>query len=138
LGARYTSQFLERLQEAMRACPENDWEARLRTWVRTNIETYVRTYRTHDIVYPHHHHHDRANPAKNAILDQLLEIIENGKAAGAWTTGQPRIAALLIYSGVHGAADDLIAAQQADCTAFAQAVAENCLRMLGSTSHRLA
>ena len=38
--------------------------------------------------------------------------------------------ALLIYSGVHGATDDIIAARPADCAAFAQAVADNCMRML--------
>ncbi|MFJ0391398.1 TetR/AcrR family transcriptional regulator [Bordetella bronchiseptica] len=133
LGSRYTSQFLERLQDAVDACPTDDWQARLRTWIHVNVETYVQTYRTHDIVYTNHHHQDRSNQAKNAILDQLLEIIESGRSAGAWVTDQPRIVALLIYSGVHGATDDIIAVQPAECTAFAQAVAESCLRMLGIT-----
>jgi AcrR family transcriptional regulator len=131
LGGRYTSQFLERLREAVDACLEDDWEARLRAWISVSVEAYVQTYRTHDIVYTNHHHHDRSNKDKNAILDQLLDIIEGGRTAGAWATDQPRIVALLIYSGVHGATDDIIAAQPADCAPFAQAVVENCLRMLG-------
>lgn len=132
LGSRYTAQFLERLQDAVDACPTDDWQARLRAWIHVSVEAYVQTYRTHDIVYTNHHHHNRSNQAKNAILDQLLEIIDRGRSAGAWATDQPRIVALLIYSGVHGATDDIIAAQPADCTAFARAVAESCLRMLGS------
>lgn len=130
LGGRYTAQFLERLQDAVDACPANDWRTRLQTWIRVNVEAYVETYRTHDIVYTNHHHHDRSNQDKNAILDQLLDIIENGIAAGTWTADQPRVVALLIYSGVHGATDDIIAARPADCAAFAQAVADNCMRML--------
>ena len=107
LGGRYTAQFLERLQDAVDACPANDWRTRLQTWIRVNVEAYVETYRTHDIVYTNHHHHDRSNQDKNAILDQLLDIIENGIAAGTWTADQPRVVALLIYSGVHGATDDI-------------------------------
>ena len=140
LGGRYTAQFLERLQDAVDACPANDWRTRLQTWIRVNVEAYVETYRTHDIVYTNHHHHDRSNQDKNAILDQLLDIIENGIAAGTWTADQPRVVALLIYSGVHGATDDIIAARPADCAAFAQAVADNCMRMLdapGAAAPRL-
>lgn len=130
LAGRYTAQFLERLQAAVDACPADDWQARLRAWIHASVETYVQTYRTHDIVYTNHHHHERANPDRNAILEQLMGIIESGRAAGAWATLQPRIVALLIYSGVHGATDDIIATQATDCSAFAQAVADSCLRML--------
>ncbi len=130
LAQRYTARFLERLRAAVDACPAGDWRARLRAWIHASVETYVETYRTHDIVYANHHHHDRANADRNAILDQLQGIIEHGMAAGAWTTDQPRVVSLLIYSGVHGATDDIIAARPADCAAFARAVADSCMRML--------
>lgn len=144
LAKRYTEQFMTALQEAVDACAPDDWVQRLRVWIQTNVETYVKTYRTHDIVYANHHHHDRTNQAKNAILDQLTEIIERGKAAGVWAPDQPRIVALLIYSGVHGATDDIIAAQankasdgndaQA-CAEFARSLSEACLRMLTPVSN---
>jgi AcrR family transcriptional regulator len=130
LGKRYTEQFLASLEEAMAGCAADDWAGRLRVWIHANVETYARTYRTHDIVYANHHHHDRSNPAKNAILDQLLDIIEGGRLAGIWAPQDPRVVALLIYSGVHGATDDVIAARTADCTPFARSVSEACLRML--------
>ncbi len=130
LGKRYTEQFLASLEEAMAGCAADDWAGRLRVWIHANVATYARTYRTHDIVYTNHHHHDRSNPAKNAILDQLLEIIEGGRLAGIWAPQDPRVVALLIYSGVHGATDDVIAAKTADCTPFARSVSEACLRML--------
>lgn len=131
LGRRYTDQFLVSLETAVGACAEGDWVGRLRAWIHASVVTYVDTFRIHDIVYTNLHHHDRSNQAKNAILDQLLGIIEGGTVAGLWTPKNPRVVALLIYSGVHGATDDVIAAQAKDCTAFAQAVTENCLRMLG-------
>ncbi|VVE22904.1 TetR family transcriptional regulator [Pandoraea iniqua] len=133
LGKRYTEQFMATLQAAVDACAADDWVQRLRVWILTNVETYVKTYRTHDIVYTHHHHHDRTNRDKNAILDQLTEIIVRGKAAGAWAPEEPRVVALLIYSGVHGATDDLIAAKPKraqDSAKFAQSLSDACLRML--------
>lgn len=134
LAERYTQSFLEALQQAVDHCPPQHWQARLKTWIRASVETYARTYRIHDIVYTNHHHHDRSNPPKNAILDQLLGIIAGGQAAGVWITDQPRIVALLIYSGVHGATDDLIAAEPGDTEAFADALAEACLQLLPSPS----
>lgn len=133
LGKRYTEQFLLSVDEAVSACAADDWAGRLRVWIHANVETYVKTFRTHDIVYTNHHHHDRSNQAKNAILDQLLEIIEGGKAAGVWAPAEPRVVALLIYSGVHGATDDIIATQTKDCAPFARNVSEACLRMLSPT-----
>jgi AcrR family transcriptional regulator len=132
LAERYTRQYLEVLERAVNACAGDDWVGKLQAWIQASIQTYVDTYRTHDIVYGNHHHHDRQNRDKNAILDQLLGILEGGKAAGLWALPQPRITALLIYSGVHGVADDAIAAKLKDCADFARSVAEDCLRMLGA------
>ncbi|MCD6439500.1 MAG: TetR/AcrR family transcriptional regulator [Halomonas sp.] len=130
LGERYTADFLARLQKALDACPNHDWLQRLRTWIEVSVEVYAQTYRTHDIVYTNHHHHDRSNQARNILLDQLLDIIEGGQLAGTWRVGQPRVVALLIYSGVHGATDDIIAAKANDRARFAHQVADACLHML--------
>lgn len=134
LGQRYTEQFMRRLEAAMAACAADDWADRLRVWVHSNVTVYAATYRIHDIVYTNHHHHDRANPAKNALLDQLLAIIAGGSAAGVWAPAQPRVVALLIYAGVHGATDDLIAAlnttDDTDADAFAASLAAACLKLL--------
>lgn len=134
LGKRYTGQFLASVEAALDCCAADDWAGRLRAWIHANVDTYVKTYRTHDIVYTNHHHHNRSNQAKNAILDQLLAIIEGGRAAGVWSPEQPRVVALLIYSGVHGATDDVIAAQTGDCLPFARSLSDACLRMLAVTS----
>lgn len=136
LAGRYTMRFLERLQAAVDACPVDDWLARLSAWVHASVEIYARTFRTHDMVYAGRHH-DRSSPARNAMLEQLQGIIEGGKAAGAWEAAHPKVAALLIYSGVHGATDEAIAAGADDCAPFAQAVADSCLCMLGPRAEHL-
>lgn len=137
LAERYTRQYLAALEQAVAACDGDDWTGKLQAWIHASVQTYADTYRTHDIVYGNHHHHDRQNREKNAILDQLLGILQGGKAAGLWPLPQPRITALLIYSGVHGVTDDAIAARLEDCSDFARSVSEDCLRMLGGPARRL-
>ncbi|MEJ2763339.1 TetR/AcrR family transcriptional regulator [Photobacterium sp. MCCC 1A19761] len=128
---RYTAQFLSRLEASMSRCEADDWLGKLAAWIQESIEAYAETYRLHDIVYTNHHHHNRSNPDKNAMLDQLQAMLEDGTRSGAWTVAQPRITALLIYAGVHGATDDLIASQEADHQAFIRGVITDCLRLVG-------
>ncbi|WP_231958185.1 TetR/AcrR family transcriptional regulator [Janthinobacterium lividum] len=136
LAERYTQHFLASLEAAIGLCMPNDWEGRLRAWVQANVATYLGTWQLHDIVYTSHRRSigiDPAdNPDKNAILAQLGAILAGGAAAGAWPLPQPRLAALMIYSAVHGVTDDAIAAQLQDSSAFAADVADACLRMLGT------
>ncbi|MDT9645639.1 TetR/AcrR family transcriptional regulator, partial [Pseudomonas sp. JV245A] len=44
---------------------------------------------------------------------------------------QPGVIASLIYAGVHGATDDVIAAGEDDGRVLAEAIVQACLRMLG-------
>ncbi|NBF04912.1 TetR family transcriptional regulator [Pseudomonas sp. Fl5BN2] len=122
LGERYTRHFLERLEQAVNACAEEDWVARISNWIGTSVQAYLDTYRLHDIVYPSQHHHDRGNPEKSAVLQQLLGIL--------WSLAQPGVIASLIYAGVHGATDDVIAAGEQDRQPLAEAIVQACLRRL--------
>lgn len=130
LAKRYTERFLEQLELAVDACAPDDWTARLRVWITANIETYLDTYPIHDIVYTNHHHHDRGNSEKNAILTQLLTILEGGAQAGAWPPHDLRLMAQLIYGGIHGATDDAIAGNAPDMPALTEAIVSASLRML--------
>lgn len=131
LAQRYTRQFMDGVDLAVQQQPANDGVARLRAWIRANIELYVRTHALHDVVFANHHHHQRGNAERNAIQKQLREILEAGIAAGLWQLPAPQVTASLIYAGVHGATDDLIAAPAQDADAFIAAVVADCLRMVG-------
>ncbi|ODQ01578.1 TetR/AcrR family transcriptional regulator [Salinivibrio costicola] len=128
---RYTDQFLKRLEEKTGTCKADDYLGQLCAWVRESIEAYVDTYRLHDIVYTNHHHHNRTNWEKNAILEQLQVILENGTRVGVWQVSEARITSLIIYSGVYGATDDIIASSEIDRDHFISAVLVNCLQMVG-------
>lgn len=131
LAQRYTRRFMEDVDRAVQHYPASDGVARLRAWIRANIELYVRTHSLHDVVYANHHHHQRGNAERNAIQQQLLGILEAGNAAALWQLPAPKVTASLIYAGVHGATDDLIAIPAQDADAFIAAVVDDCLRMVG-------
>lgn len=130
LGSRYTQQYLEQLEAAVNACAANDWPTRLRVWIETSVHAYAQSFRTHDMVYGGHHHHERDNVEKNAILMQLEHILEQGEQQKAWYCPNPPMVALLLYSGVHGATDALIAAPEHDQDSYARELADTCLRLL--------
>lgn len=85
------------------------------------------------MVYSEHHHHQRGNQERDRVLEQLAELLENGAAAGAWPLRNPRLNALLLYSGLHGAADDAIAGGRLDTQPLAGELADAFLRLLGAS-----
>ncbi|KAG1227313.1 hypothetical protein G6F35_002636 [Rhizopus arrhizus] len=89
LAQRYTRRFIEDVDQAVQQHPAADGVARLRAWIRANIEIYVRTHAVHDEVFAHHHHHQRGNAERNAIQQQLLSILETGMTAGLWQLPTP-------------------------------------------------
>ncbi len=88
LGERYVREFVERLERAVAACAEDDWEGRLRAWIHANVSMYLRTYRVHDIVFTHPHHHAREGHTENQVVTQLQGILRAGAQAGAWPSRQ--------------------------------------------------
>lgn len=134
MGQRYTTQYLERLEQAVQACGDEDWHQRLSAWIRTSIMVYVETWKLHDIVYLPHHR-DRHGQERHAILAQLEDILLSGERAGLWQLVQASVTAQLIYAGMHAVADEVIASPQADQQALIARVTEICLRMV--VSHRV-
>ncbi|MCS4299491.1 MULTISPECIES: TetR/AcrR family transcriptional regulator [Acinetobacter] len=129
LKKRYIDFFIAALDTAVATCDAEDWVSQFKVWISANIQTYLESYAIHDIVFGAHHH-ERKNNEKNMILEQLLQILNGGQQAGIWHLEQPRLTALLIYSGVHGVADEAIANQLQDSTDFSQQIAMQYLKML--------
>lgn len=134
MGQRYTTQYLERLEQAVQACGDEDWHQRLSAWIRTSIMVYVETWKLHDIVYLPHHR-DRHGQERHAILAQLEDILLSGERAGLWQLVQASVTAQLIYAGMHAVADEVIASPEADQQALIASVTVICLRMVGA--HRI-
>jgi AcrR family transcriptional regulator len=89
--------------------PEDDWLGRLERWMETSIRGYLAQVRLHDALFMHGKVESRGpvHPA-NRHLESLVEILQGGCAAGAFSVESPTAAAVLLYAAMHGAADYVI------------------------------
>jgi AcrR family transcriptional regulator len=89
--------------------PEGDWLAKLERWMETSIRGYLAQVRLHDALFMHGNAAGRGpvHPA-NRHLESLVEIVQGGCAAGAFSVESPTAAAVLLYAAMHGASDYMI------------------------------
>lgn len=129
LRARFSETFLARVDAGVRACSE-DWEGRMRAWVTSAIDAYFDDFKIHDVVFHDYGPYDRGSEEMNEVLGRLGDLISGGVAAGAWVVEDVRLAAIMIFHGMHGAVDDSIAQGVDDRAALARVVSAMALRLL--------
>ena len=134
LRERFTRNFLARAAAAIDACPPDDHPARLAAWLRGVVETYLANYALHDVVFHDFTHSRRRSGEKDAVIDQLVRLLEAGGAAGIWTFPTARAAALIMFDGMHAVVDEAIEAGQRDPQPLCALLEAMFGRMLASTS----
>ncbi|QEN87696.1 TetR/AcrR family transcriptional regulator [Labrys sp. KNU-23] len=110
LRERFTQDFLSRVAAAIDACPREDHAARLSAWISGAVAAYLANFRLHDVVFHDFPHSQRQSHEKDAVIAQLVALLDEGRAAGAWAVPQCRTVALILFDGMHGVVDDAIAA----------------------------
>jgi len=114
LRDRFTAEFVARADAAVVACPLDDHTGRLSAWLSGAIETYLDRYELHDIVFHDFTHSQRRSREKDAVIAQLVLLLEDGERAGVWSFPNARMAAIIVFDGMHGVVDDAIASGQRD------------------------
>ena len=130
LRERFTANFIEKIQHAIDANPTTDSIARLRAWCDAGIAAYFDSMAIHDALYHDHHHPTRSNRDRDAVIEQTLTVLNDGIACGAWKLANPRLTAILMYHGMHGAVDDAVAAGEDDQKQLAHQLTEEFLRLI--------
>lgn len=106
LRERFIGSFQERLQAAVDKHPPGDWTGRLDAWIDAAVNAYLDQLALHDLVFQQlRPATDRLHQA-NPVTTHLGALIEGGAQAGAWAAGNPRLAAAMVFSALHGAVDD--------------------------------
>jgi AcrR family transcriptional regulator len=111
--AALRDRFLDELMATQRAeldaLAGDDWLGRLELWMESSIRGYLAQIPLHDALFMHAHVEGRGPVhSANRHLDTLVEILQRGSAAGAFTVDSPTAAAILLYAAMHGATDYLI------------------------------
>lgn len=131
LRERFTRQFIDRIQRAMDACPVDDAIARLHAWCNSGVLAYLDSMAVHDALYHDHHYHTRGNQDRDAVLDQVMSLLDHGVVSGAWQLDNPRLTAMLMYHGMHGAVDNLVVSDDGRSAELGPQLAQQFLRLLG-------
>lgn len=118
LRERFIDRFCARVRAAVEApfpggplpgSPRpGNWDARLRAWLKAGVDAYLKDYRLHDIVFHDFRPDQRRMKGDNPALADLSALLAAGAKAGAWSVGDPRFVAIVLFQGLHGAVDEAI------------------------------
>jgi AcrR family transcriptional regulator len=106
LRQRYIDNHCQKLRAAMDQYPADDWRGRLQGWVGAGVDGYLDHRALHDLVFHQCRPEPRHATHKNSTADQLCDFLAAGSAAGAWTLGDPRLTATMLFHALHGALDE--------------------------------
>lgn len=130
LRERFVKGFRARIQEAIGACPPDDWTGRLKSFVATGIEAYLDDYQLHDVVFHDHRPDQRQMKSDNPLLGDLSSLLAAGTQAGAWSVDHPDLAAIVLFDGLHGTVDHAIERGVRDGSDLAENLSALFLKML--------
>lgn len=109
LQQRFVDTFCSRLQDAMDRHRADNHRARLKAWVATGLETYLDNVALHDVVFHEYRPEDRRMRNDNAVITQLVGLLQRGDAAGVWDVEDATLTAVILFNALHGVADDAVA-----------------------------
>jgi len=130
LRERFAENFIQRVAAAVDACPANDHPARFGAWLTAAVETYLASYKLHDVVFHDFTHSRRQSQEKDGVISQLVSLLEDGEQAGAWQFANARTVALVLFDGMHGVVDDAIAAGRRDTEVLVKQLLDVLSRLL--------
>lgn len=130
LRERFSQDFARSVNEAIEACPATDFPARLSGWINGAVSAYLANFELHDVVFHDFSHSRRQSKEKDAVIAQLVALLEAGQSAGAWSLPDTRMTALVLFDGMHSVVDDAIASESRDPRQLCDILLELFSRML--------
>jgi len=106
LRERFSTDFGRRIAEAVARRDAEDWSGRLDSWLHEAVTAYFDMHALHDVVF-----HGSERPVREAmgevtLVRDLAALLREGDAAGAWQAPRPLDVAIIMFHGLHGAADE--------------------------------
>jgi AcrR family transcriptional regulator len=105
LADRFAQKLLERIKTAVAEKSAEDWKGKLEAWATACVTGYLDSIRLHDILFYGSHPRTREGFVDNIVVDNLADLLQAGLDCAAWSIDDPRLAAVFIFSGLHGVVD---------------------------------
>lgn len=106
LRTRYMDWYLNKIDNAMNACSQQDHREKLKQWCEISVIAYVEKQELHDMLF-HQVFHQSSNIHENRALQQIQTLLISGTENKTWHVTQPELTSTLIYHGMHAAVDNL-------------------------------
>jgi AcrR family transcriptional regulator len=132
LEERFAQELLKKIREAVAQKSPEDWKGRLATWASACANGYLDSIQLHDIVFYGYRPATREGLVDNNIIDYLLDLLQAGADANAWSIGDPRFMAVFLFSGFHAAVDDAYSKEKrVNRTLLLKKLEQLCFRAVG-------
>jgi AcrR family transcriptional regulator len=105
LRDRFAQEVLTKIKTAIAQNKPGDWTGKLATWATAGVTGYLDSIRLHDILFYASRPPKRHGLVRNIIIDHLVELLQAGAAAGAWSIDDPHFTAIFLFNGLHSAVD---------------------------------
>ena len=109
LEERFAQQLLAKIAAAVAEKPDDDWQGKLAAWAASGLAAYLESIRLHDALFYGSRPATREGLVDNIVIDHLVELLQAGAKAGAWSSDDARFTAVFLFSGFHGIVDDAYA-----------------------------
>jgi len=100
----FAHQLLSKIKTAVGE--QSTFSGKLAAWASAGIAAYLDAIRLHDILFYSSHPPTREGLVENIIIDHLIEMLQDGAKAKAWSIDDARFTAVFLFSGLHGVVDD--------------------------------
>ena len=135
LRERFEEELLVKVQTAVGARAAEDWPGKLTTWIRAAVAGYFDLKPVHDVVFLESRPAGIEGLLDNDLIEHLLELLQAGSAAGAWTVDDPRVTAVFLFNGIHSATDAACALEKrVNRSRLTDRLERLCLRAVGLPS----
>jgi AcrR family transcriptional regulator len=114
LQHRFIDDVCTELRAAVDKCPAGDWQARLRAWVAAGVDGHLDRIDLHEVVFHEFRPDDSHATHRNSTVDQLADFLAQGTRAGAWSIGDPRLLAIMLFHALHGAVHEAAGRKKVD------------------------
>jgi AcrR family transcriptional regulator len=132
---RFAIEFRDRVAATVRLRGNASWPDKLQAWVEGMAAVYFDFRPLIDVIFRETERTDRKAVSEYRVVQHLIELLRAGTGAGAWRVEDPKAAAVVIFSGLHGVLDEALISG-APRAQVARTVAPFFLRMVDADCHR--
>jgi AcrR family transcriptional regulator len=132
LRGRFGRDLATKIKTAVAQRREEDWKGKLGAWAAAGVAGYLDSAQLHDILFYGSPRPSRTGLVRNAIIDDLVELLQGGMKAGAWTVDEPEFSAIFLFNGLHSVVDHAQTSEKrVNRGLLAQKLQQLCLRAVG-------